>query len=122
LELLRIDCQKNAYVFLTQAFRRRGLTLLFGNRTIRRMELWAILTTISLNAIAITLAWVGRKERNNMAALANLTSAIVNLAAAIDIAVVRLTVPSTPDADVQLAADSVNGQTARIVAALTPVP
>ena len=60
------------------------------------------------------------RKDSYMNELKNLTDAIAALTVSIDAAVIKLTEPTVPAADVQIAADAVNAQNARLVAALPP--
>ena len=87
------------------------------------MEYLLPILTISLGAgIGLVLKGIIKELKAMTVAFANLTKAIEDLTTAVNVAVDRITEPGTPDADVQAAADDVNAQTARLVAAVLPVP
>lgn len=68
--------------------------------------------------------WVIKELKNMAVSLDNLNAAIVDLTAAVDAVIVVIGTPGVPEVDVQLAADAVLVQTARINAVLPtpPVP
>jgi hypothetical protein len=87
------------------------------------MELWALILTLSLNALAIVLAtFRGKRERQPVAtALENLAKSVIDLTLAVNNAVEKLA-NTVPAESVQLASDTINAQTARLVAAVSPPP
>lgn len=83
------------------------------------IEIYILLGVAAVVVVAL-FKWV--KELKNMAvSLDNLNLAVVSLTTAVDALIPVVSLPGVPEADVQLAADHINVQVARINAVL-PVP
>lgn len=83
-----------------------------------------ILVGVATAVVVAGLFKIAKELKNMAISLDNLNAAIVDLTTSVDAVVVALGTPGVPEVDVQLAADAVVVQTARLNAALPtpPVP